>query len=414
MKLTKAAVAKLKLPAGKNDHIFWDDEIAGFGLRIRSGGKRTWLLQYRIGSRQHRLKLGTFPTLDADAARKAAKEKRAAVDLGHDPQAERAKARARAAITLGSLVDQFLAFKEPVLRPNSCRAARLYLQVHWRPLHALPIHEVSRRDVAARIVELTSANGLVAASRGRAALSSLFSWAVREGLCENNVVAGTNEPAQPKSRDRVLTDGELAEIWAACRDDDYGRIVKLTLLTACRREEIGGLIWPEADLDRSVLSLSAERTKNGRPHSLPLSPLALAILKSVPRREGREYLFGTGRHGFNGWSRAKVQLDGRILDARSKAAGKKEEPVDAVEPIAPWRVHDLRRTCATVMADRLGVLPHVVEAVLNHVGQRAGVAGTYNRAAYLNEMRHALLRWADHLQSVVEAGEHKIVPLKRA
>jgi integrase len=406
MKLTKATTAKLMLPAGKTDAIYFDDDLKGFGLRLRAGGKRTWLIQYRIGKKQRRLRLGTVATLDADKARQAAKERLAAVELGHDPQADKAKARARAAVTLGSLVDRFLAFKQPVLRANSYRASRLYLQIHWRPLHGLPMHEVSRRDVASRLVEIVTANGPVAASRARAALSSLFSWAVREGLCESNVVAATNEPAQPKSRDRVLTDGELAEIWAACRDDDHGRIVKLALLTGARREEVGAMTWSELDLESGTLSIPGERTKNHRPHLIPLVAFALAVIEPVPRRDGNDHLFGKTANGFNGWAAAKYKLDARILEARRKAAEKAGKPLDEVKPMMPWRLHDLRRTAATSMADQLGIQPHIIEAVLNHFsGHKSGVAGIYNKAGYSAEKRQALALWADHIRSVVEGCE---------
>jgi len=95
---------------------------------------------------------------------------------------------------------------------------------------------------------------------------------------------------QPPSRDRVLTDAELAEIWAPCQDNDCGKIVKLALLTGARREEIGGLAWQEIDIERAELNLPPDRPKNGRPHIVPLSPVARRLLLRRLRREGREYL----------------------------------------------------------------------------------------------------------------------------
>lgn len=110
-------------------------------------------------------------------------------------------------------------------------------------------------------------------------------------------------------------------------------------------------------------------------------------------REQREVVFGDGARargdadrGFSGWSIAELQLDRRI----------------AAEPkAAPWQLHDLRRTAATRMAD-LGVLPHVIEAVLNHIGgHKAGVAGIYNRALYSAEKRQALDMWSAHLEALI-------------
>jgi integrase len=236
----------------------------------------------------------------------------------------------------------------------------------------------------------------VTGSRARSALSTMFAWAMGEGLCEANPVVGTNKPPDSTPRDRVLADGELAAIWTACQDDDFGRIVRLLALTGARRAEIAGMCWSELDLDNGLWSLPKERAKNKRALLLPLPPLALSIIKSVPERVGRDQLFGDrAASGFTDWSHAKQALDQRL-------AGKAKA----------WRLHDLRRTCATRMAD-LGVQPHVIEAVLNHYGgHRAGVAGVYNRSPYEREMRGALALWANHVATIVEGGEKKIVPLR--
>jgi integrase len=232
----------------------------------------------------------------------------------------------------------------------------------------------------------------------------MFNWAIREGLdIAANPVLGTNRPAEPKSRERVLTDSELAEIWATFGDDDYGRIVKLLMLTAQRRDEVGGMRWTELDSDKNVWTIPSTRTKNHREHTVPLTDAAIALIPL--RREGREHVFGDGprrkgdsHRGFSGWSKSKAALDARILAARQKAA---DAGVEA-EPLPDWRLHDLRRTAATVMADRLGVLPHIVEAVLNHVsGHRAGVAGVYNLARYEAEKRAALRAWTDYVNGIV-------------
>jgi len=230
-------------------------------------------------------------------------------------------------------------------------------------------------------------------------LSAFFAWAVREGLLEINPVAGTGKADEGGSRERVLSDAELAEVWAALGEDQFGDIVRLLILTAQRREEIGGLRWSEIDFERGVIVLPPQRTKNNREHVVPLAPPAMAILKRQPRRKvdggrPRDLIFGHGQGGFSAWSDCKENLDRRLLVARRDAESKAKSMDD-------WRLHDLRRTGATVMADRLGVLPHIIEAVLNHVsGHRAGVAGVYNRARYEDEMRAALGRWADHVMAI--------------
>jgi len=407
MKLTKATIACLQLPEGKSDAIFFDDDVPGFGLRIRAGGKRTWIIQYRVGKQQRRITLGAVNALDPEKARKAARDRLAQVTLGGDPQRDRLEARASAAITLGSLVNRYLKFKEASVRKSTHSETKRYLNDYWKALHKVPIQEVKRRDIAVRLTQISEEHGPVAAARARIALSGIFAWAMREGIVDANPVIGTNKPPEPPSRDRVLSDAELAEIWAACRDNDYGQIVKLALLTGCRREEIGGLTWQEVDIERAEINLPPERTKNGRPHMIPLSPLALSIVRVVPEREGREYLFGEGAGAFSGWSKGKSALDRRILKARRDAA--KVNGASDAKPMPDWRHQDLRRTAATRMAD-LGIQPHVIEAILNHVsGSKAGVAGVYNRSLYAAEKRAALEVWAGHVRAVLDGHGQKAI-----
>jgi integrase len=199
-------------------------------------------------------------------------------------------------------------------------------------------------------------------------------------MLEINPVAGTGKADEGNSRERTLSNAELAQVLNALGQDQFSDIVRLLILTGQRREEIGGLRWSEVDFERGVIGLPPERTKNRRLHELPLSTQARSIIERQPRRNGRDFVFGIGQGGFSGWSDSKADLD---ATAKLKAE---------------WRLHDLRRTAATMMADQLGVLPHIIEAILNHVsGHKSGVAGIYNRARYTDEMRAALQRWADHL-----------------
>jgi integrase len=200
------------------------------------------------------------------------------------------------------------------------------------------------------------------------------------GLCESNPVIGTYKPKDTARRDRVLSDAELAAVWKSCRENDYGKIVRLLILTAARRQEVGGMRWSEIEND--VWTIPVERSKNGLAHALPLPPPAMQIIERVPQWGGRDWLFGVSGEGYRHWSASKVELD-----ERSGVKG--------------WVIHDLRRTTATRMAD-LKVSPHVIETVLNHIsGHRAGVAGIYNRSTYVDEVRAALERWASHVEKLV-------------
>jgi len=159
------------------------------------------------------------------------------------------------------------------------------------------------------------------------------------------------------------------------------------MLTAQRRDEIGSLRWSEINKVGKLVSLPPERTKNSRPHDVPLSDAALEIIEGQPQRKGRDLVFGEGEGGYSGWSRAKAAVD------------------KTAKLSTPWTLHDLRRTAATRMADQ-GVQPHVIEAILNHVsGHKAGVAGIYNRSTYAVEKRAALDLWASHLRLILAQSE---------
>jgi integrase len=239
VRLTKEAVTALTLPPGKDEHFEWDNALPSFGVRLRGKAKR-WVVQYRINGRQRRESLGDVRKVMLEDARKIARQRFAQVELGVDPAAARAQASARA-LTLGTTITRYLDAKRDVLRPNTFKAAERYFAEHWKPLHNRPLDGIKRADVAARLQELVKAHGRTSAARARDNLSALFGWAMKEGLCEANPVIATNDPTDGmQARDRVLNDSEVRAIWNACQDDDFGRIVKLLLLTGCRREEVGG------------------------------------------------------------------------------------------------------------------------------------------------------------------------------
>jgi integrase len=398
MKFTKQAIDAMTLPEGKTEHFEWDDGMPGFGVRLRPGSVR-FVVQYRAGHRQRRLSLGDVRRITVEDARAAAKKVFAKVTLGLDPSADKDEARAAAKLKFGALAEQYLARKVDVSRPNTYRGIARYLMNHWKPFRDRPIHAVTRRDVAARLNQLTDGHGPVAAARARSTLSAFFVWAMREGLVDQNPAIGTNDPAAGrKARDRVMTDYELAAIWRACRDDNFGRIVRMLVLTGARRQEIGGLHWSEIDLESGKMIIPGSRTKNRRELVLILPPLALSILEATPRRESSEFVFGSRGGPFSAWSRSTENFKAHMGKAGAV--------------LAPWTLHDLRRSVATGMAE-IGIQPHVIEAVLNHQsGHKRGVAGIYNRAAYEREVRTALALWAEHVEAIVAGRDSKIVSLK--
>jgi integrase len=399
MKLDAKAVTGLKLPDGKSDVIHFDSALPGFGFRVRASGnevRKSWVVQYRRAGGTRRMLLGSAEVLTAEQARAAARTILATVALGHDPQAEKAARRSADKFTLAAMIEDYLASKEPSVRARTFAEVQRYLRgPYFKPLHGMPVDNIARRDVAIRLSAIMNENGAVSAANARSALSALFVWALANGLAQANPIVGTARPKTPPARDRILTDRELAAVWKAAGDDAFGLVLKLLMLLGQRRTEVGGMAWSEIDLQHGTWTIPARRAKNHRAHTLPLSSFALHIVMGVPRVVGRDTLFGDrADSGLTGWARPKAALDARLGDS-----------------VMPWTLHDLRRTLATRLCD-LGTAPHVVEQILNHQsGHRAGIVGVYNKSVYTNEVRAALALWSDHVRSLVEGGEHKIVAL---
>jgi integrase len=223
------------------------------------------------------------------------------------------------------------------------------------------------------------------ARKVHAALSQLYGWLLRRRKIDVNPMANLHPPAPAAARDRVLNTGEIATVWSAfdSAKQPFTAVLRLLLLTGARLNEIACLEWSEVSDDFSTIKLNGDRTKNHRTFVIPLPPMARDIIAAQPR-EGRFVFSNTGGIApISGWSKAK-------------------ERVDTAAAIPPWVIHDLRRTTATGMAEKIGIAPHIIEAVLNHVsGHKGGVAGVYNRAIYAEEKRSALEKWADHVSSVV-------------
>jgi integrase len=218
-------------------------------------------------------------------------------------------------------------------------------------------------------------------------LRAVFRWAKQRGIIAVNPAAAVTAGGAHGSRDRVLSYDELVAIWRATGSDHpFHAIVRLLLLTGQRREEVGGMDWSEIDLEAGLWALPAIRAKNRRQHVVPLSAPALAILAARPSRSG--LIFPNRYHKpYSGWSAA--------LDKLRDELG-----------LPYWRLHDLRRSLVTHMSEDLRVAPHIIESIVNHItGFRAGVAGVYNKALYMDERRQALAAWADHLLGKVGEGE---------
>ena len=423
MKLTAANVKTLTVPNGKTEITHYDDDVKGFGVRCKASGARSYVMSWKVkalggGYDHRRVTIGSISDIEFGKAKSRAKDLKADIRQGNDPATEIKAAKIDAAQTFEATAAQFLDTLRDRYRPRAFAEINRHLTKHAADLNKKQVGKITRQDIAAVIEAVTANSGAVTANRVRSSLSAFYSWCIQRAHAELNPVIGT-EKNKEQSRERVLTPAELRLIWNAAGNDDYGSIVKLLALTGQREKEIGSL--GRSEIYDAEIILAAERTKNGRPHVVPLSPLALAIIDDQDQRAGRDLIFGRGEGGFAGWSKSKERLDERIKKANGGKA------------IAHWTLHDLRRTFATYagggldehefkklpargkeLAKGLGILPHAVEAVLNHVsGHKAGVAQIYNRSTYAKEKRTALDQWATHLELIVTSAAENVTPLRR-
>ncbi|WP_339036330.1 tyrosine-type recombinase/integrase [Bradyrhizobium symbiodeficiens] len=291
------------------------------------------------------------------------------------------------------------------LRPKDLSLIANGLARRWakRPVIEIEAHDIhsivdeTRRSGAPGLVRRSEAPTDSRARAMLSVLSMMFTWLAQQRRVSKNPCTDIHRPDTPKPRDRVLSDAEIVRFWNACEREqiNFAAPLKLLLITGCRLNEVAGMRLSELSEDRTAWVIPGIRTKNGLPHALPLPQLATDILREVlPRTAQNDLAFTTtGSTPVSGWSKVKSRLDQEMR-------------------VPDWRLHDLRRTAATGMAE-LGIAPHIVEAALNHVsGAKAGVAGTYNRAQYSAEKKAALAQWATHLQKIVHISRDNVVALQ--
>ena len=402
---------------------FYDDDVKGFGVRCKASGARSYVMSWKVkalgGRFEHRrVTIGAVGEIDFGKAKNRAKDLKADIRQGADPATEFKAAKIDAAQTFEATAAPFLETLRARYRPRAFAEINRHLTKHAADLNKKQVAKITRQDIAAVIEAVTANSGAVTANRVRTSLSTFFAWCIQRAHAELNPVIGT-EKNKEQSRKRVLTPSELRLVWSAAGNDDYGSIIKLLALTGQREKEIGSLY--RSEIHDSEIILPEHRTKNGRPHVVPLAPLALAIIAAQEDRTDRDLIFGRGEGGFSGWSKNKERLDARITAANGGKA------------IPHFTLHDLRRSFATYaggglpehefkrlpardkeFASGLGILPHVVEAILNHVsGHLAGVAQVYNRSTYAKEKRAALDLWATHLELIVTSPADNVTTLRR-
>ena len=391
-KLTVKLIEALK-PADKRYEVR-DTVTPGFYLRVSVKGRKTFYVNARVAKKNKRIKIGPYPLMSLAAAREKATDILRDVALGkHSTDTQEAPEP-----TLGEVIE--LHIKLYVKERLKDQRNRVRLLRKFEKLNDRKVSEIKRADIVCVLDKLIEEGQKAGVNRALAAIKKLFAWCVDRGILELNPIAGLKSPIPERSRERVLSDAELCLVYRAAEEEGYpfGPYLKLLALTAQRRGEVAGMRWSEIDFEENSWTIPGHRTKNSDLTVVPLSSEAVTILKALPRFANSDLVFTTnGKTPISGFGRSK-----RRLDANSG--------------VTEWRVHDIRRTAATGMA-KLGVQPHIIEAILNHKsGIVSGIAAVYNRHAYMDEKREAVRQWEKAIiQTVkdVRISEPSQIPGKR-
>lgn len=390
-KLTETGVAKIKPPtSGRLD--IADAVVTGLALRVTPSGVKSWCFIYRFGGTQRRMTIGRYPEIDLMKARQIVRKGKEDIALGDDPYSMREEKiiaqinKAEEEMTVQDLFEDFfeLYAEKYHKRPKDTK--------RWFERHILPalgdkaVKEVKRKDVIKLIDGLKAAKKPSAANHVLANLRKMYNWSIERDIAEFNPCSHISKPVPIKERERVFTRQEIKQFWEACNEIGYpyGPLCQILLLTGQRCNEIAKIKKNYIDFEEKIIRLPAENVKAGRTQDIPLSDLAVSVLKSLPQFKG-PFIFTTchGKKAVAGFGKTKGKL-------------KKHFKAD------DWRYHDLRRCAATGMAE-LGVPLHTISRVLGHA--EGGVTKIYARHSYLPEKRKALDLWAGHVWNIVHKND---------
>jgi integrase len=394
MRFTDRSIAGLK--AKKERYEVWEDGRTGLGVRV-SAKRKSWLYMYRFGGKARRMTLGTYPDTPLAKARVAHAKAKDLKDQGIDPgtvQAEQKEAE-RNAETVADLAAEYLE-KWAKPRKRSAEEDERILNKDVLPAWGKKkAREVTRRDVIKLLDGIVDRGAPIQANRTLAVIRKMFNFGVGRDILDATPVAMVQAPAKECERDRVLSAEEVRTFWTGLDKAPMTKAVRtalrLELVTAQRKGEIAGARRNEFDLDKGVWEIPASRAKNGVAHVVPLSPLAIDLLREAMSLAGKaEWLFPSPRK--DGPVRPRAV---NFALRRAMAGSEGKAPSIKLQDVTP---HDLRRTAASGMTE-LGIDRLVVSKILNHVERH--VTATYDRYSYFDQKRRALDAWAAHVDAIL-------------
>ena len=393
--LTEEGVRKLSPPStGQVD--FYDAVMPGLVLRVNYGGRKTWRALYyvkgvhkttgkpRTEPRTH--PLGKYPILSLKEAREAARR------FLTDPK------KALAEVGTGSFKDVAEDFIKRHVEPSKLRTeAELkrclnrYIMPLWKDK---AFRELKRSDVKDLLNQIEDEHGARQADVVLSILRRIMNrYQIDHDDYASPIVKGMSAyKADDHKRSRILSDEELRALWT-CANGTFGAFTKVLLLTAQRRDKVAQMKWE--DVADGVWTVPSEKREKGNIGSVKLPQAVLDIIERQPRLVGNPYVFAlSGERALNSFVTLKQELDKRMREQ--------------VPDMAPWMLHDLRRTARSLMS-RAGILPHIAEQVLGHAIR--GVEGVYDRHRYDDEKADALNRLADLVERIVTP-TNNVVPLR--
>ena len=422
-------VGTLSCPNGKDREDYWlEGSVAGLnnlrlGVRVSRTGTKKWMARYRVGgrgSKDRRLMLGTYGApkhgfMDYKSAVKEACKIHIDTDDGLDPAA-RKKHETRKRLTGGKdvawLLDEWIKRHcDENVKPQTTENYRQILTTHLLPQCVdMPIGSITKRDIIDVLDNIKDEASADMAERVRLYASAMFNWAASEDIIDIPPTYSLKARAKRRSRERTLTDDEIRAIWKACGEyrrgeSTYGPFIRMLIITGQRRSEIATMRRADIDLDKSRYSIPAERNKSGRSHDVPLSPQALRIIKPRLLDEEYDHLFPASRARFVDINTPNMTA----LDKPMAGWSKMKKQLDEISGVTGWRLHDIRRTVGTNMAE-LKVPRLTISRILNH--KEGGVTSIYDRHSYLEEKLAALELWGRRLDQILTPdGGENVVPL---
>jgi integrase len=384
VKMNTLWLSKLKFEGERME--YRDQDTKGLWLRVGSDSW-TWFYVYKQGGKTQRVKIGIYPSTSLAAARKEAENIRGGINAGKDPAAERREEKKNP--TFGDVAQEYL--EKHAIHKRTLREDQRILDHDVLPLWKdTKIAKITRRQIIALLDDIVSRGSPIMANRVLALIRKIFNWGIERDIVETSPCLRVKPPAPEKSRDRWLSHEEIRAVWEALGSEPVcAPVFKVLLLTGQRLGEVLAMRWEELDLAANVWTIPAEKSKNSRTHSVPLSPEVRGIIDAMTRK--------------NEWVFPSPTRSDRHLANMGKAHQRIKE-LSGVE----FHIHDLRRTCATGMA-RLGIDRVVIGKILNHTD--GSVTAIYERHGYEEEKRHALELWASHVMRTVDHEIAKVITL---